>query len=95
MADSRLARIAERVNPRKSSSLTVLRTSGFRQTRQCGSNGQRQLDLLRIWARCRRTHRNGDALLASDDELDALIGFVAAQTNYEPNRATSLSNRDT
>ena len=33
-----------------------------------------------------RAHRNGAALPATDDELDGLIGFVAAEANHEPNR---------
>jgi hypothetical protein len=33
-----------------------------------------------------RAHRNGAALPATDDELDELIGFVAAEANHEPNR---------
>ncbi len=33
-----------------------------------------------------RAHRGGAALAASDDELDELIGFVAADANHEPNR---------
>lgn len=33
-----------------------------------------------------RAHPSGAALLATDDELDELIGFVAAEANHEPNR---------
>jgi hypothetical protein len=33
-----------------------------------------------------RAHRNGAALPATDEELDELIGFVAAEANHEPNR---------
>jgi hypothetical protein len=33
-----------------------------------------------------RAHSNGAALQATDDELDELIGFVAAEANHEPNR---------
>jgi hypothetical protein len=33
-----------------------------------------------------RDHRDGAALMATDDELDELIGFVAAEANHEPNR---------
>lgn len=33
-----------------------------------------------------RAHRNGAALRATDDELDELTGFVAAEANHEPNR---------
>jgi len=33
-----------------------------------------------------RAHRDGAALTASDDEMDELIGFVAAEANHEPNR---------
>ena len=33
-----------------------------------------------------RAHNNGAALHATDDELDELIGFVAAEANHEPNR---------
>jgi hypothetical protein len=31
-------------------------------------------------------HRQGAAVLATDDELDELIGFVAAEANHEPHR---------
>ncbi|UQX11465.1 hypothetical protein [Candidatus Mycobacterium methanotrophicum] len=33
-----------------------------------------------------RAHPNGAALHASDDDLEELIGFVAAEANHEPNR---------
>jgi hypothetical protein len=33
-----------------------------------------------------RTHPSGAVLLASDDELEELIGFVAAEANHESNR---------
>jgi hypothetical protein len=33
-----------------------------------------------------RTHPDGVALTATDDELDDLIGLVAAEANHEPNR---------
>jgi hypothetical protein len=33
-----------------------------------------------------RTHHNGAILAASDDDLDELIGSVAAEANHEPNR---------
>jgi hypothetical protein len=33
-----------------------------------------------------RAHNDGAALLTTDDELDELIGFVAAEANHEPDR---------
>ena len=33
-----------------------------------------------------RAHGNGAVLAATDEELDELIGFVAAEANHEPNR---------
>jgi hypothetical protein len=33
-----------------------------------------------------RAHNDGAILAATDDDLDELIGFVAAETNHEPNR---------
>jgi hypothetical protein len=33
-----------------------------------------------------RAHSQGAALLATDDELEELIGFVAAEANHEPDR---------
>ena len=33
-----------------------------------------------------RAHPDGAALLASADDLEELIGFVAAEANHEPNR---------
>jgi hypothetical protein len=33
-----------------------------------------------------RTHPDGAALLTSADDLEELIGFVAAEANHEPNR---------
>lgn len=33
-----------------------------------------------------RAHDGGAILAASEDELDELIGFVAAEANHEPNR---------
>jgi hypothetical protein len=33
-----------------------------------------------------RAHCDGAALAATDDDLDELIGFVAAEANHEPNR---------
>jgi hypothetical protein len=33
-----------------------------------------------------RAHRDGAVLAATDDELDELIGFVAAEANHEPHR---------
>ena len=33
-----------------------------------------------------RAHRDGAVLLATDDELGELIGFVAAEANHEPHR---------
>jgi hypothetical protein len=33
-----------------------------------------------------RAHHNGAVLAATDDDLDELIGSVAAQANHEPNR---------
>ncbi len=33
-----------------------------------------------------RAHPNGAALLTSADDLEELIGFVAAEANHEPNR---------
>ena len=33
-----------------------------------------------------RAHPNGAALLTNADELEELIGFVAAEANHEPNR---------
>lgn len=33
-----------------------------------------------------RSHPDGAIMLASADGLDGLIGFVAAEANYEPNR---------
>jgi hypothetical protein len=33
-----------------------------------------------------RAHPDGAALLTSADDLDELIGFVAAEANHEPNR---------
>lgn len=33
-----------------------------------------------------RAHPEGTALLASADDLEELIGFVAAEANHEPNR---------
>lgn len=33
-----------------------------------------------------RAHKHGAFLAATDDDLDELIGFVAAEANHEPNR---------
>jgi hypothetical protein len=33
-----------------------------------------------------RAHNDGAVLPASNDDLDELIGFVAAEANHEPNR---------
>lgn len=33
-----------------------------------------------------RAHNDGAVLAATDDDLDELIGFVAAEANHEPNR---------
>jgi hypothetical protein len=33
-----------------------------------------------------RAHNNHAVLAATDDDLDELIGFVAAEANHEPNR---------
>ncbi|WP_308206079.1 hypothetical protein [Mycobacterium shinjukuense] len=33
-----------------------------------------------------RAHPDGAALLTSADDLEELIGFVAAEANHEPNR---------
>ena len=33
-----------------------------------------------------RAHNDGAILAATDDDLDELIGFVAAEANHEPNR---------
>lgn len=33
-----------------------------------------------------RAHGEGAILLASDEDVDELIGYVAAETNHEPNR---------
>lgn len=33
-----------------------------------------------------RAHLDGAVLAATDDELDELIGFVAAEANHEPHR---------
>jgi hypothetical protein len=33
-----------------------------------------------------RAHHDGAILAATDDDLDELIGFVAAEANHEPNR---------
>jgi hypothetical protein len=33
-----------------------------------------------------RAHPDGAALAATEDDLDELIGFVAAEANHEPNR---------
>jgi hypothetical protein len=33
-----------------------------------------------------RAHGNGAVFAATDEELDELIGFVAAEANHEPNR---------
>lgn len=33
-----------------------------------------------------RAHKHGAVLAAADDDLDELIGFVAAEANHEPNR---------
>ena len=33
-----------------------------------------------------RAHHDGAVLAATDDDLDELIGFVAAEANHEPNR---------
>ncbi|BCJ81981.1 hypothetical protein MTY81_33540 [Mycolicibacterium sp. TY81] len=33
-----------------------------------------------------RAHPNGAALLTNADDLEELIGFVAAEANHEPNR---------
>ena len=33
-----------------------------------------------------RAHNSGAVLVATDDDLDELIGFVAAEANHEPNR---------
>ena len=33
-----------------------------------------------------RAHRGGAVLSVTDDDLDELIGFVAAEANHEPNR---------
>jgi hypothetical protein len=33
-----------------------------------------------------RAHNDGATLAAADDDLDQLIGFVAAEANHEPNR---------
>ena len=33
-----------------------------------------------------RAHKDGAILAAADDDLDVLIGFVAAEANHEPNR---------
>lgn len=33
-----------------------------------------------------RAHPDGAVLLASADDLEELIGFVAAEANHEPNR---------
>ena len=33
-----------------------------------------------------RAHHNGAVLAATDDDLDELIGSVAAEANHEPNR---------
>jgi hypothetical protein len=33
-----------------------------------------------------RAHNDGAVLAAADDDLDELIGFVAAEANHEPNR---------
>ena len=34
-----------------------------------------------------RAHPGGAVLIASDEDLDELIGFVAAEANHEPNRS--------
>ena len=33
-----------------------------------------------------RAHKHGAVLAATDEDLDELIGYVAAETNHEPNR---------
>ena len=33
-----------------------------------------------------RAHHDGAVLAATDDDLEELIGFVAAEANHEPNR---------
>ena len=33
-----------------------------------------------------RAHEHGAVLAATDDDLEELIGFVAAEANHEPNR---------
>ena len=38
------------------------------------------------WYFAIRAHKHGAVLAATDDNLDELIGFVAAEANHEPNR---------
>lgn len=43
-------------------------------------------DCERLVFRTRAHHSDGAVLVASDDELDELIGYVAAEANHESNR---------
>ena len=47
---------------------------------------ERRIDAGDSPAKARRALKRRIALAASDDDLDELIGFVAAEANHEPNR---------